>query len=60
MLEEREEYIMYIQNLYNEWIEKEENRNISYGELAYIQDLNDKDLKDMEQELLQELEGEEF
>lgn len=60
MLEDREEYIMYIQNLYNEWIEKEENRNISYGELAYIQDLNDKDLKDMEQELLQELEGEEF
>lgn len=50
-----EEYRMYVENLYNEYLEKTENRNTSYGELAYIEGLNEKELDDMENELLKEL-----
>lgn len=49
-----EEYILYIQNKYDEYLMKTENRNISYGELAYIQNLDEKELKELEEELEEE------
>ena len=45
-----------IEMLYNEWLEKTEKRNISYGEIAYIENLTDKELNEMYEELLEELE----
>ena len=50
-----EEYILNIQNKYDEYLMQTENRGISYGELAYIQSLNEKELKEMEEELDKEL-----
>lgn len=55
----KEEYLLYIQNLYDEYLIKTEKRGISYGEIVYIQNLSMKELKKMEEELLQELESEE-
>lgn len=49
-----EEYISYIQNKYDEYLMKTENRGISYGELAYIQNLDEKELKELEEELEEE------
>ena len=40
----KEEYILNIQNKYDEYLMQTENRGISYGELAYIQNLNEKEL----------------
>lgn len=54
-MDELEEYRMYVENLYNEWLEKKENRNTSYGELLYIQGLSKKKLEDIENELIEEL-----
>lgn len=57
-MNELEEFRFEVERLYNEWLEKTEKRNTSYGELLYIQDLNEKDLNDMYEELLKELEVE--
>lgn len=46
-----------IEMLYNEWLEKTEKRTISYGEIAHIQSLNVKELNEMYEELLKELES---
>jgi len=54
-MEQLEDYRIYVENLYNEWLTKTENRNTSYGELAYIQGLTEKELNKMENELLKEL-----
>lgn len=54
----KEEYLLYIQNLYDEYLMKTEKRRISYGELAYIQNLSMKELKKMEEELIKDLESE--
>ena len=51
-----EEFRLEVERLYNEWLEKTENRNTSYGELLYIQELNKEELSDMYEELLKELE----
>lgn len=55
---ELEEFRLEVERLYNEWLEKTEKRNTSYGELLYIEGLNEKDLNDMYEELLEELEVE--
>lgn len=47
------DFRMEVERLYNEYLEKTENRNISYGEIAYIQDLSIEDLQDMYEELLE-------
>lgn len=47
------DFRMEVERLYNEYLEKTENRNISYGEIAYIQDLSIEDLQDMYKELLE-------
>lgn len=52
------EYMLNIQSKYDEYLMKTENRGISYGELAYIQSLDKKGLKELEEELDKELEEE--
>lgn len=49
------EYQLQIQNMYNEYLEQSENRNISYGEIAWIESL--KELNELEFELEQILYG---
>ena len=50
-MKELEEYKLQVQSLYNEYLEKVYNRNISYGEIAWIQSLPEKDLTEFENEL---------
>lgn len=57
-MENREDFIMEVQQNYDEYLMKTENRGISYGEVAYIQGLNDKELKDLNNEAIKELEKE--
>ena len=52
-----DEYILNIQSKYDEYLMKTENRGISYGELAYLQNLTEKELKKLEIELDEELRG---
>ena len=47
-----EEYRLYIQNKYDEYLMKTENRGMSYGELAYIQNLSEEELKELEEEIV--------
>lgn len=49
------EYMLHIQSKYDEYLMKTENRGISYGELAYIQNLTEKELEELEIELDEEL-----
>lgn len=50
------EYRLEITSKYDEWLEKTEGRGASYGELAYIEGLDEQGLADMESELDRELE----
>ena len=50
------DYIMEVQTLYNEYLEKTENRGISYGELSYIENLKKKELDSLYIELIENLE----
>ena len=47
------EFRLEVERLYNEYLERTENRNISYGEIAYIQDLSIEELQSMYEELLE-------
>lgn len=49
--EEKEEYLREVQSKYDEYLMKTENRGISYGELAYLQDLSREQLEEFEKEL---------
>lgn len=53
--QEKEDYRMYVENLYDTLMNIKEERNISYGELYHIQNLKLKDLKDLEEELNEEM-----
>lgn len=53
---ELEELRLEVERLYDEYLINTEKRDISYGELVYIQDLNEEDLNNMYNELLKELE----
>ena len=57
-MNELNDFRLEVERLYNEYLEKTENRNTSYGELLYIQELDEKELNDMYEELLNELEEE--
>ena len=46
-----DEYKLQVQQLYDEYLMKAENRNISYGEIAWIQSLKEKELTEFENEL---------
>lgn len=54
--QEKMEYNLHIQMLYDEWLMKTEKRGISYGEIAYMQGLSKKELNDLETALVKELE----
>ena len=51
------EYQLQVQNMYNEYLKHSENRNISYGEIAWIESLKEKELNELEFELEQILYG---
>lgn len=50
-MSEFDEYLLYIQSLYDKYLSKTENRNISYGEIYWIQNLNKNELANLENEL---------
>lgn len=54
-MKDREEFIMEVQQNYDEYLMKTENRGISYGEIAYIQGLSDKELNDLNNDAIKEL-----
>ena len=54
-MSEFEEYKMQVQSMYDEYLMKTEKRNISYGELYYIQNLSEKELTKLVNELQYEL-----
>ena len=45
--QELDEYRGYVLSRYDEWLYKTEKRGASWGECAYIQNLNQKELDDM-------------
>ena len=49
---EKEEFRLEVESLYDKYLYATEKRGISYGELAYIQDLNEKELNELYNELL--------
>lgn len=53
--EEKQEYIMYVENQYDLLMNIKEERNISYGELSYIENLKLKELKNLDKEINDEL-----
>lgn len=53
-----EEYVLWVQSKYDEYLMKTEKRGASYGELAYIQNLSKKELAELEEEIDEELEEE--
>ena len=52
------DYILYVQSKYDNYLMKTEKRGASYGELVYIQNLNEKELEELEEEICEELEEE--
>lgn len=53
--EELEEYRLYVQSRYDEYIQATEKRGASWGEVAYIEGLSEKELDNMCAELDEEL-----
>lgn len=53
--QELEEFRLEVNRLYDEYLMKTEKRGVSYGELVYIQELKEKELNNMYNELLDEL-----
>lgn len=54
------EYRLEVENMFDEWLMKTENRNISYGEMAHIQSLSEKELTELVMELQYELYEKEY
>ncbi|MBR4486312.1 hypothetical protein IKS57_02990 [bacterium] len=50
---ERQEFEFEVNRLYDLYLQKTENRNMSYGEFAYTSSLSDKDLEEFYNELLE-------
>lgn len=57
-MSEREEFVMEVCRIYDEYLMRTENRGMSYGELAYVQNLDRKELEALYEELLEEDYGE--
>lgn len=53
---ELEDYRLFVSNDYDLLVRIQENRGLSYGELAYIEELDYKGLKDLEEEIGTEIE----
>ena len=54
-MNEKQEYIIYLENKYDLLMNIKEERGISYGEIAYIESLDKKGLEDLEDEIQKEL-----
>ena len=54
-MSEREELNTAVVNAYDEYLQATEKRGVSYGELAYIENLSDKETRNMLEECYQEL-----
>lgn len=50
--EERQQFEFEVNRLYDEYLQQTENRNMSYGELAYVSNLSDSELEEFYNELL--------
>ena len=55
-----EDFKLEVQSMYDEYLMKTENRGISYGEIAHIQSLSEKELVEMVNELQYELYEKEY
>lgn len=55
-MDKLEEFRLEVIRLYDEYLDKTEKRNISYGELFHIENLEEKELKDLYNELLEKME----
>lgn len=49
------EFRQHVQSLYDEYLYKTEKRGSSYGEIAYIDELNKKELNGLYSELVHEM-----
>lgn len=56
--EERGELNMAVVNAYDEYLQATEQRGASYGELAYIENLSDKEARKLLEECEEELDNE--
>lgn len=54
--EEVEEYRMYVETKYDEYLMETEGRGMSWGEVAHINSLKVKDLRGLEREIDEEME----
>lgn len=54
-MSEREELNMAVVDAYDEYLQATESRGVSYGELTHIENLSDKEARDMLEECYQEL-----
>lgn len=52
---EREEFNMAVENAYDELLQAQERRGISYGECAYIEGLSEEDARQLLEECYEEL-----
>ena len=52
-----EEFRLEVERLYDEYLEETEGRGMSYGELAYIEGLNKKELNALYEELIERVEN---
>ena len=48
--QEREEFIMAVETAYDEYLQKTENRGMSWGEAAYIENLSIKEARKLLEE----------
>lgn len=56
--QEREEFIMAVETAYDEYLQKTENRGMSWGEVAYIENLSVKEARKLLEECEEELDNE--
>ena len=54
----KEEYLLHITSIYDEYLMRTEKRGISYGELAYLQSLDIDSLQEIENEIFESLDNE--
>lgn len=51
----KEEYKLYVQDIYDKLMSIKEERGISYGEINYIENLTEKELHNLENEIIKEI-----
>lgn len=54
-MEEFNELLNEVQTHYDEYLQQTEKRGIPWGEIVYLQDLSDNELKELDEEITTEL-----